>query len=184
MKYSTAWYLALLTTFTLVGCNGSSSDPEPSPPVVVDPDPDPVELSPNILFVIMDDVGIDQLDVMGYGGVNPPQTPSINAIAQAGVRFRNTWSMPECSPGRGALLAGAYPLRTKMYQALGPNDLANSKLSPYIQTVSKMLQEAGYENGLFGKFHLGGPEHNPYEYSTPNMLGWDYFYGWLGGLPA
>src|SRR5690554_5482185 len=184
MKYSTAWYLALLTTFTLVGCNGSSSDPEPSPPVVVDPDPDPVELSPNILFVIMDDVGIDQLDVIGYGGVNPPQTPSINAIAQAGVRFRNTWSMPECSPGRGALLAGAYPLRTKMYQALGPNDLANSQLSPYIQTVPKMLQEAGYENGLFGKFHLGGPEHNPYEYSTPNMLGWDYFYGWLGGLPA
>ncbi|SDB09965.1 Arylsulfatase A [Pseudidiomarina indica] len=184
MKPSTAWLCAVVTAIALTGCNNSSSDPEPTPPVVIDPDPDPVELAPNILFVMMDDVGIDQLSVMGYGGVNPPETPSINAIAQAGVRFRNTWSMPECSPGRGALLAGTYPLRTKMYQALGPNDLANSQLSPYLQTVPKMLQEAGYESGLFGKFHLGGPEHNPFEYATPHMLGWDYFYGWLGGLPA
>src|SRR5690554_8113404 len=139
MKYSTAWYLALLTTFTLVGCNGSSSDPEPSPPVVVDPDPDPVELSPNILFVIMDDVGIDQLDVMGYGGVNPPQTPSINAVAEAGVGFVNTWSVRRGSPGRGALFGGAYSLRTQTDQALGANELAKSKLSACLPTHLKVL---------------------------------------------
>ena len=51
---------------------------------------------PNILFIIMDDVGIDQLKAFGYGGLTPPQTPNINAIAKAGVRFRNTWAMPEC----------------------------------------------------------------------------------------
>jgi Sulfatase len=53
---------------------------------------------PNILFIIMDDVGIDQMQIFGYGGTTPPLTPNINAIARAGVRFRNVWAMPECSP--------------------------------------------------------------------------------------
>ena len=61
---------------------------------------------PNMLFVIMDDVGIDQLSAMGYGGVTPPRTPTIDEIAESGIRFRNTWSMPECSNGRMALLTG------------------------------------------------------------------------------
>src|SRR5690606_6659989 len=69
---------------------------------------------PNIFFVIMDDVGVDQVPAMGYGGLHPPSMPTIDAIAGAGVRFRNTWSMPECSPGRAALLAGRYPLHTNI----------------------------------------------------------------------
>lgn len=172
----------LVSVVLVVGCNDTKQASEPPPVeeevVVVEP------TKPNILLVIMDDVGIDQMEIMGYGGLVPPATPSIAAIAKAGVRFRNTWSMPECSPGRAALLAGQYPLRTNMYQALGPNDLANSQLSPYTLTVPKLLQLAGYENAMFGKFHLGGPELNPFEYNTPTQLGWDYFYGWLGGLPA
>lgn len=55
--------------------------------------------TPNILLVIMDDVGIDQLTNMGYGGVEAPSVPGLDAIAAGGVRFRNTWSMPECSLG-------------------------------------------------------------------------------------
>jgi len=57
----------------------------------------------NILLVILDDVGIDQLSLMGYGGATPPRTPTIDAIGKAGLRFRNAWSMPECSPGRAAM---------------------------------------------------------------------------------
>jgi hypothetical protein len=53
---------------------------------------------PNILFIIMDDVGIDQLPAFGYGGVDPANTPNIDAIAHAGVRFRNVLAIPECSP--------------------------------------------------------------------------------------
>src|SRR5690554_1853580 len=178
-------HLSLLLCLSLLaGCDDKMPN---TPPVVEEPpieEPPITEQPPNILFVIMDDVGIDQMEMMGYGGFNPPPTPTIEAISKAGVRFRNTWSMPECSPGRAALIAGTYPLRTNMYQALGPNDLANSQLSPYLVTVPKLLKEAGYESGLFGKFHLAGPELNPYEYQTPHVLGWDYFYGWLGGLPA
>src|SRR3546814_2918417 len=79
----------------------------------------------------MDDVGIDQMKVFGYGGTTGPNLPNIDAVAHAGVRFRNTWSMPECSPGRASFFVGRYPLRTGINQAIGPNDLATSQLSPY-----------------------------------------------------
>lgn len=139
---------------------------------------------PNILFVIMDDVGIDQMASFGYGGDTPPPMPEMDAVAAAGVRFRNTWAMPECSPGRAAFFTGRYPLRTNIYQAIGPNDLAQSQVTPYDMTVPKLLKQAGYESGMFGKFHLGGPENNVAGNATPAALGWDYFYGWIGGLPA
>lgn len=137
---------------------------------------------PNILFVIMDDVGIDQMQSFGYGGGTAPNMPNINAVAAAGVRFRNTWSMPECSPGRAAAFVGRYPLRTNIYAAIGQNDLANSQLSQYDMTTPKLLKKANYESGLFGKFHLAGPENNQSVNATPAELGWDYFYGWVGGL--
>ena len=139
---------------------------------------------PNMLLVIMDDVGIDQLSAMGYGGVTPPRTPTIDEIAESGIRFRNTWSMPECSNGRMALLTGRYPFRTNVYQAIGQSDLANSQVSPYGVTVARMLKRAGYRNGFFGKYHLGGPENNKAGNGGPGKLGWDYFYGWVAGLPA
>jgi hypothetical protein len=65
----------------LPGCGGSHPPPA-------------VTTTPNILFVIMDDVGIDQMQVFGYGGDTPPSPPTIDALAHAGVRFRNTWAMP------------------------------------------------------------------------------------------
>ncbi len=138
----------------------------------------------NILFVIMDDVGIDQMKSFGYGGATPPSMPNMDAIASAGVRFRNTWAMPECSPSRAAFFVGRYPFRTNINQAIGPNDLANSQVSPYDMTAPKLLKQAGYESAMFGKFHLAGPENNEAENMTPSVLGWDYFYGWIGGLPG
>ena len=67
------------------------------------------EKRPNILFIIMDDVGIDQMKVFGYGGGTPPRTPNFDKIALAGVRFRNAWSMPECSPKPGHFLRRTVP---------------------------------------------------------------------------
>lgn len=169
--------LVLVCLLAGTGCNGSGSS-SPDPDATADTN------HPNILFVIMDDVGIDQIPSLGYGGTSPPSMPTIDAIAEDGVRFRNTWSMPECSPGRAALLTGRYPLRSNMYQALGPNDLANSQLDPYEVTTPKLLKHAGYESSMFGKFHLAGPENNMAGSGAPKQLGWDYFYGWTGGLPG
>ncbi|MBN8548569.1 MAG: sulfatase-like hydrolase/transferase [Deltaproteobacteria bacterium] len=139
---------------------------------------------PNILFVILDDVGIDQLKVFGYGGLTPPKTPNIDALANSSVRFRNVWSMPECSPSRAVFFTGRYPFRTNIYQAIGPNDLANSQVSPYEMTAPKVLKTRGYTSAMFGKFHLGGPENNPFGNGTPSALGFDFFYGYIGGLPG
>lgn len=180
-----------LAAALLAGCNsGGDSGSGALPDTAKAPQ------GPNILFVIMDDVGIDQMKVFGYGGIDNPVTststaggvgpdlPNIDAVARAGVRFRNTWSMPECSPGRAAFFVGRFPLRTNIQQAIGPNDLATSQISPYDITVPKLLKRANYESGMFGKFHLAGPENNEAENATPGVLGWDYFYGWVGGLPA
>src|SRR5262252_6570073 len=146
--------------------------------------------TPNILFFIMDDVGIDQMKVFGYGGLPPevpPRTPNIDAIAHAGVRFRNTWAMPECSPSRAMFFEGRYPFRTNVFNAILAQDLANSQVSPYEITTPKVLKQQGYVSALVGKAHLSGsdinPNNNPLGDGVIHTLGWDYFAGWLDGAP-
>jgi arylsulfatase A-like enzyme len=135
--------------------------------------------APNILFVIMDDVGIDQMRAFGYGGDTPPATPNIDRIADAGIRFTNTWSMPACSTSRAVFFSGRFPLRTNVFGALGPSDLANSMVSPYETSLPKLMKQSSYQSALFGKFHLGLQGNSPYAYAMPHSLGWDYFEGWL-----
>ena len=141
--------------------------------------------TPNILFFIMDDVGIDQMKAFGYGGATAPRTPNIDAVAHAGVRFRNTWAMPECSPSRAAVFTGRWPLRTNVQAVISPTVLANSQVSPFEVTVPKLLKLRGsnYESAMFGKFHLAGPDNNPYGNGGPHSLGFDFFYGWIEGEP-
>lgn len=163
-----------LTVMGLLSCGGSSGGGSSGSSTG----------TPNILFVIMDDVGIDQMASFGYDANNQPSMPNILTIARSGVRFRNTWSMPECSPGRASMFVGRFPFRTNIYGAIGQNDLANSQVSPYDMTTPMLLKQANYDSGLFGKFHLAGPDNNQAGNGTPGQLGWDYFYGWVGGLPA
>jgi len=170
---ATAAALLLLTA-----CN-SDSDSQPAPP--------PKAATPNILFIVMDDLGVDQLSIFGYGGVTPPQTPSLEAIAHNGVRFRNAWSMPTCSPTRATFFDGRYPFRTHVRNAIVSTDLANSQVSPYEVTTPKLLKEKGYVSALIGKMHLSGsdlnPANNPLGHDVMRELGWDYFEGYLDGAP-
>jgi hypothetical protein len=129
----------------------------------------------------MDDVGIDQLPIFGYGGADPAATPNIDAIARAGVRFRNVWAMAECSPSRAMFFEGRYPLRTNVFGAILSDDLANSQVSPFEATTPTLLKRRGYDSGEFGKFHLGEPTLNPYQDGLVHSLGWDYFDGFLQG---
>ena len=143
--------------------------------------------SPNILFIVLDDVGIDQMKAFGYGGATPPRTPNIDTIASSGLRFRNFWAMPECSPSRALMFEGRYPMRTNVLDAILSVDLANSQVSPYETTIPRVLRMRGYQSGLFGKFHLTGsdvdPANNPLGYTAVHQLGWDYFAGWQDGAP-
>jgi arylsulfatase A-like enzyme len=151
---------------------------------------------PNILFVIMDDVGIDQMKLFGYGGrgvgpLAPPRTPTLNEIAESGVLFRNTWASPECSPSRVSFFTGRYPLRHNVMAAILPPDLAASQQSPFEVTTPNILREAGYKSALFGKSHFTNsptypqdPSTNPYGETAVTQLGWDYFKGWYDGGPS
>src|SRR5690554_1595765 len=79
---------------------------------------------PNILFIVIDDMGLDQLDFYGYGGLVPPRTPNLAAIADAGLKFRNAWSMPTCTPTRASFFTGRYPSSTNILNAVVQTDLA------------------------------------------------------------
>ncbi len=134
----------------------------------------------------MDDIGIDQWRLFGYGDGNPAAMPNIGAIAQAGIKFHNLWAMPACSNGRAALFTGRYPFRTHVYTAIGNDDLANFMINPNEVTVPQLLKQRGYKSALFGKFHVGIQSNNPYGFGMAQALGWDYFDGWLDdtGDPA
>ena len=148
---------------------------------------------PNILYIIMDDVGIDQMRVFGYGEDNQPRTPNIDTIARAGMRFRNAWAMPECSPSRVSFFTGRYPLRTGQFSIIIDRDLAQSQASPFEVTTPRVLRNRGYKSALFGKWHLteipnndqnGNPNPgNPAGNAAPHDLGWDFFFGDLEGAP-
>ncbi len=134
---------------------------------------------PNVLLMLTDDVGIDQLRLYGYGGLSAPPTPNLQSLETAGITFRNAWTMPACSTARGVLYTGRYPFRTQMEAALGPSDLANSMISPWENALPKVMSKAGYRTALFGKFHVGLQGNNPYGLGMPASLGWNYFSGWL-----
>ena len=181
--WSTGGIVAL--ALTISACSGDASLFETLIPAT-EPEPPAAAAPPNILFVVVDDVGMDQLAIYGFGGATPPATPTIAELAGAGISFTDAWSMPACSVTRGVMFEGRFPLRTNIKAALGPNDLANSMTSPYTMTIPKLLATKGYESALFGKFHIALPGMNPAGDAIAHDLGWDFFAGWLDetGDPA
>lgn len=140
---------------------------------------------PNILFIIMDDVGKDVLASFNPAAPTAALTPNINAIIAAGVKFTNFYTMPECSPSRAAFFTGRYAFRTGVNAAILTEDLPAAQVSPFEMTTPRLLATAGYQSALIGKYHLGGPENNPDGNDAPVALGWNYFNGNMrGGPPA
>ena len=145
---------------------------------------------PNIINIITDDTGIDQFTIFGYGGNADEQakTPNLDAIARAGVRFRNTWSHPSCGPSRSSILNGRYNIRTNVLSAPAPPDLPNSQTSPYEYMIPKLLKMNNYVSAAIGKMHLSTDERDlnnlPYHNETMRKMGFDYFEGYLEGGPA
>ena len=63
---------------------------------------------PNILFILVDDLGKEWISGYGAEGIN---TPAIDKLAAPGMKFNNAWCMPQCTPTRVTLLTGQYPFR-------------------------------------------------------------------------
>lgn len=64
---------------------------------------------PNVLIVVLDDVGFHNVGLYGLDLPAPP-TPTLDALAAEGIRFRRAWSDPVCSPSRASILTGEAPL--------------------------------------------------------------------------
>lgn len=114
---------------------------------------------PNIVFVLIDDMGYADLSCYGSKAV---RTPNLDRLAQEGVRFTQYVSTaPICSPSRCGLLTGQYPQRWKIHSFLETRE-ANTKrgmaqwLDLKAPSLARELQTLGYATGHFGKWHLGG----------------------------
>lgn len=134
------------------------------------------ERPPNILVILVDDLGYG--DLSSYGAKDL-KSPNVDALLAAGMRFENAYAnCPVCSPTRASLLTGRYPeivgvpgvIRTHAENSWG-------YLDPNVKTLPQILRSAGYHTAIVGKWHLGLESPN-----TPNERGFDHFHGFLGDM--
>lgn len=114
---------------------------------------------PNLVVVLIDDMGWGDFSCFGNPAV---KTPQIDRMAAEGIRFQRFYvNSPICSPSRCAITTGQYPQRWRITSYLD-NRATNAKrgmaqwLDPEAPTLARRLQAAGYATGHFGKWHLGG----------------------------
>ena len=139
--------------------------------------------APNILIVLIDDVGPAQTDT--YGG--EIHTPTLSRIANEGISYNRFHTTAMCSPTRAALLTGRNHHRVASGQI---TELANDwdgymgTIPKSSATVAEVLKDYGYRTAAWGKWHNTPAEQTtaagPFDY-WPTGYGFEYFYGFLAG---
>jgi arylsulfatase len=125
---------------------------------------------PNIVVVLMDNLGYGEPGVYGGGILRGAPTPRIDAMAAEGTRLLNFNVEVQCTPSRAALMTGRYAIRTG--NASIPIETPRYGLVQWEYTMAKMLSDVGYATGAFGKWHLGQTEGR-----YPTDQGFDEWYG-------
>ena len=144
---------------------------------------EPAPQKPNIILIMPDDQGYGDLAVHGHPLL---QTPNLDALHNESLRLTDFHVDPTCSPTRAALLTGRYSTRTGVWHTI----MGRSILDPDEKTLAEYLKGAGYQTGIFGKWHLGEnypsrPQDQGFETvlihggggvgQTPDFFGNDYF---------
>jgi arylsulfatase B len=137
--------------------------------------------SPNIIFIIADDMG---WDVFGeYPGMNgaKAKTPTLDSLAANGITFTNYWVNPECSPTRAAMLTGRYGFRTGVGGVNPSADMTLKSNEVIIQKYINSQTKNAYATAVIGKWHVSGNA----QLNAPESFGVQYFSGFLAGaLPG
>ncbi|NQU87524.1 MAG: arylsulfatase [Mariniphaga sp.] len=147
-----------------------------------------IEQSPNIIYILADDLGYSELGCYGQEKI---ETPNIDALAENGMRFTQHYAgAPVCAPSRCVLLTGKHSGHAQIrgndewasrgdvwnFEAMAndPNLEGQRPLKPGTVTIGSILQKAGYKTGIVGKWGLGAPLTE----GIPNKQGFDFFYGY------
>lgn len=158
-------YLYLLSVITLFGFCAACSKSKPE------------KKRPNILFIMLDDLGKEWVSAYGAEDI---QTPYIDLLAETGMRFENAYSMPQCTPTRATLLTGQYPWRNGWVNHYDvPRQGHGGRYDPTMNpSFAKMLRDAGYATCAAGKWQI-----NDFRLEPEAMVnaGFDEYCMWTGG---
>jgi phosphoglycerol transferase MdoB-like AlkP superfamily enzyme len=144
--------------------------------------PKPSDSAPNVVIILLDDVGFGQAGTFG----GPVPTPALDQLAAQGLKYNRFHTTAICGPSRAALLTG------RNHHNCGSGFLAEwatgfpsytSMIPKSTATIGKILKENGYNTSWFGKNH-NTPDWEssvvgPFD-RWPTGLGFDYFYGFIG----
>jgi len=137
---------------------------------------------PNILFVMVDDLGKEWISCYGAEDI---KTPNIDALAFGGMRFTNAYSMPQCTPSRATLLTGQYPWRTGWVNhwdvprwGVGYFDWKHHT------TIAQILKRTGYVTAAAGKWQINDFRVTPYAMKKHGFDEWCMWTGFETGNPA
>jgi arylsulfatase A-like enzyme len=131
---------------------------------------------PNIIFILLDDLGKEWISAYGAEDI---ETPTIDRLAEAGIRFENFYVMPQCTPTRVSLMTGQYPFRHGWVNhwdvpRWGGGAHFDSDRNP---SVARMLQSAGYKTAVAGKWQVNDFRVQP---EIMKAHGFDDYCMWTG----
>ncbi len=131
---------------------------------------------PNIIFILVDDLGKEWIEC--YGGKDVT-LPNINALAEQGIRFDNAYSMPQSTPPRVALITGQYPYNNGWVNHFDvPRWGYGANFDPEQNPcMARQIREQGYATCAAGKWQLNDFRLQP---DIMNTLGFDEYCMWTG----
>lgn len=141
----------------------------------------------NVVFILADDLGYGDLGIYGQKWI---QTPHLDRLAKEGMLFTDFYAgAPVCSPSRSVLLTGLHTghttirgnatIRGGRAGRKGTQTVHRANLNQQDLTIGHVMQQAGYQTAMIGKWHLDGYD----TLATPLHRGFDQFSGWLISYP-
>ncbi len=136
----------------------------------------PAKVKPNIMFIMVDDLGPEWISCCGAEDI---ETPNIDKMAKGGMRFTNAYSMPKCTPTRATVLTGQYPFRHGWVNHWDvPRWGAGCHFDwKHYTTFARVLKTAGYVTAAAGKWQINDFRVQP---DAMLMHGFDDYCMWTG----